>query len=82
MQSNVSFLWTRIENEVRLVFMEINGAYFLPLPGTVYVVTYPGDKVAQGVFKTMAAAKKLAARMDIKGEIRVGHFEGSKIVTI
>lgn len=64
--------------------MIIRARYFLPLPGTVYVVTYSGDDIAQGVFKTAAAAKKLAKRIEDSGrlaEIRTGHFEGSNIVT-
>lgn len=64
--------------------MIIKARGFEPLKGTVFVVSYdrllPGGNVAQGVFKTIGAANKLKATIELNGsfaDVRVGHFTDS-----
>ncbi len=59
-----------------------SGRNWLSLPGTIYVVVVV-DKRIDGVFKTLAAAKKLKSRIptETQPEIRVGHFEADGSIT-
>ncbi len=65
--------------------MVIDAKYFAKIDGTVFAVIHTGAWQCDGVFKTQKAANKLRDTIRASGgtaEVRVGHFEGDKIVTI
>lgn len=57
--------------------MTIKARSFEPLTGPIFVVTIHPVMVAQGVFKTVKAARKFADR--IGGEVRIGRFVNNDI---